>query len=59
MDFNREALETRLLCFGRAVQNGRTFHTFHTQRNSQTITNVPKKHRKNSKKTTRWTTSAS
>ena len=37
MDFNREALETRLLCFGRAVQNGRTFHTFQTQRNSQTI----------------------
>ena len=31
MDGNREALGTKLLCFGRAVENGGTFYTFYEE----------------------------
>ena len=31
-DGNREALGTRLLCFGRAVESGETFQTFREEK---------------------------
>ena len=48
MDGNREALGTRLRGFGRAVENGGTFHTFCEQQ----LTELLPKNSKNSEKAT-------